>query len=454
MSAFSFELILIFAFLSCLLIVGVIFRGTIKFIQNFLIPASITGGIFGLLLLQIGKYYNLIEHENIVSILETFAYHFFNISFISIGLTPSQKEKRKEHINVYKGSLWMALIQGINFPLQAFVGGLIVFLMISFGIEIHPMLGFLFPLGFNEGPGQALSFGKVWEGFGFEHAASIGLSFATLGYFYCIFVGVPLANWGIKKGFIKNIKKPSEDFKKGFYSSNKIELIKLQNSTHPNSLEPLAFQISLIGLVILITYIFLWTLSKFLPQDISKMLWGFFFLFGITFSILVRKFLQWIKKEYLIEVFIQEKITSFAVDFLVVSTITSIQIHIFKTFLLPILLISLIGGTLTTMLIILLGRQLKDYFWERILAIFGIVTGTTSTGLLLIKIVDPKLETPVAKEIALMNLFSIPIIGTFTILINGYFWWKLSLLTMIFIFLGFSLIFSIITYLFQNKYKA
>ncbi len=452
MSAFSFELILIFAFLSCLLIAGVIFRGTIRFIQYFLIPASITGGILGLLLSQIGKYYNLIDHQNLVSILETFSYHFFNISFISIGLTPSQKDK--SHLTVYRGSLWMAFIQGINFPLQAFVGGLIVFLMVSFGVEIHPMLGFLFPLGFNEGPGQALSLGKVWEEFGFEYAASIGLSFATLGYLYCIFVGVPLANWGIKKGYIKNIKKPSEDFKKGFYSSNKIELIKLQNSTHPNSLEPLAFQISLIGLVILITYIFLWILSKFLPQDISKMLWGFFFLFGITFSILVRKFLQWIKKEYLIEIFIQEKITSFAVDFLVVSTITSIQIHIFKTFLFPILLISLIGGILTTLLIVLLGHKLKNYFWERILAIFGIVTGTTSTGLLLLKIVDPKLETPVAKEIALMNLFSIPIIGTFTIIINGYFWWKLSLLSMLSIYFGLGTIFFIITYFFQKKYQT
>ncbi|MFN3246886.1 MAG: hypothetical protein ACK42K_09335 [Leptonema sp. (in: bacteria)] len=141
-------------------------------------------------------------------------------------------------------------------------------------------------------------------------------------------------------------------------------------------------------------------------------------------------------------------------DFLVVSTIASIQIHIFKTYLIPIVLISLIGGILTTLLIVLLGRKLKNYFWERILAIFGTVTGTTSTGLLLLKIVDPKLETPVAKELALMNLFSIPIIGIYTIIINGYFWWKLSLLTMIFIYLGFGIIFFTITYLFQNKYKA
>ena len=39
-------------------------------------------------------------------------------------------------------------------------------------------------LGFNEGPGQALSFGKVWEGIGYENAATIGATFATIGFFF------------------------------------------------------------------------------------------------------------------------------------------------------------------------------------------------------------------------------------------------------------------------------
>ncbi|GIX42452.1 MAG: hypothetical protein KatS3mg129_2185 [Leptospiraceae bacterium] len=450
---YPFEIILIFSFLSLLLVIGVFLRSTISLIQNFLIPSSIIGGILGLILLELSKSYHFYSYEKTISILEAFAYHFFNISFISIGLTPPDKVSEKLNQPVYKGSIWMALIQGITFPLQTFIGGLIVLLFIQLNWDLHPTFGFLFPLGFNEGPGQALSFGKVWEGFGFSHATTIGLTFATLGYLFCIFVGVPLANWTINKGYITNISKPSEEFIKGIYKSKQYEYIKYPHTIHNSSLEPLAFQFALVGIVLLLTYLFIISLSNFLPQDVSKMLWGFFFLFGLAIAVLLRNILKWFNKDYLINLFLQRKITSFAIDYLIISTIVAIQIQIFEKYILPILIIAFLGGFLTTMIIIFLGKKLKHYAWERIFAIFGTVTGTTSTGLLLLRIVDPEFKTPIAKEVAIMNLFSVPIIGTFTILINGYFWWKFSLLTMIGIFGGLMLIFLLATFFYIKRYQ-
>ena len=80
----------------------------------------------------------------------------------------------------------MALIQGSCFGLQAAVGGLLVIFFGIFGLELFPTFGFLAPLGFEEGPGQALSVGKVWEGFGFAQAATLGLTFAAIGYFFVL----------------------------------------------------------------------------------------------------------------------------------------------------------------------------------------------------------------------------------------------------------------------------
>lgn len=448
---FQFEVILIFSYLSCLLIIGVILRSNISFFQRFLLPSSIIGGIIGLIIHQIFKDNSFIQEYIKYPYLESFAYHFFNISFISIGLTPSE-EFKKTNYQLYKGSLWMALMQGITFPLQTVIGGLFVLIVLYLNYKIHPTFGFLFPLGFNEGPGQALSFGKVWETFGFEDATTIGLTFATLGYIYCIFVGVPLANWGIKKGFVLNIKHPPEELIKGIYNNKQFEHIKYSKTIHNSSLEPLAFQFSLIGLILLITYLFIKILIHFLPLDVSKMLWGFFFLFGLAFAVLLRKLLKWFNKDYLINGFLQRKITSFAVDFLVVSTIVAIQIQIIKKYLILVLLISIIGGFLTTFIIIVLGKKLNQFSFERILAIFGTVTGTTSTGLLLLRIVDPEFKTPVAKEVAIMNLFSIPIVGIFTVIINGYFWWKFSLLTMIGIY-GLFLLLFVLVVIFYQKYS-
>ncbi len=46
-----------------------------------------------------------------------------------------------------------------------------------------------------------------------------------------------------------------------------------------------------------------------------------------------------------------------------------------------------------------------------------------STGLLLLRLADPDFRTPVAIEIAIMNLFSIPIIGVCLVLVNTPVWW-------------------------------
>ena len=115
----------------------------------------------------------------------------------------------------------MALTQSVIFPVQAIAGGVIVGLFGIFGIELFPTFGFLAPLGFEEGPGQALSIGKVWQGFGFEHATTIGLTFAAVGFFFSFFVGVPLVNWGIRKGLsAQGSKALPADFLTGIISKN------------------------------------------------------------------------------------------------------------------------------------------------------------------------------------------------------------------------------------------
>ena len=53
------------------------------------------------------------------------------------------------------------------------------------------------------------------------------------------------------------------------------------------------------------------------------------------------------------------------------------------------------------------------------MAIFGVVTGTLSTGLLLLRLVDPEFRTGVAGELAFMNLLAAPVIGLCLVLING-----------------------------------
>ena len=259
---FPFESMLIFGFLSTMLLIGIFLRTKTKIFQNFLIPSCLLGGILGLVFISTG----IIKVE--ASNLETFAYHFFNISFISVGLSHSnENEKTIRGKDYVRGSLWMAITQSISFSLQAVIGGLVVILFGVFGYKLFPTFGFLVSLGFEEGPGQALSFGKVWEGFGFEHAATIGLTFAAIGFLFSFFVGVPIANWGIRKGHCTLT--PSslpKHFLKGIIPKDKEKESAGKLTMHSGNIETLAFHAALIGFVYILTYAFTLSLQRHLVK--------------------------------------------------------------------------------------------------------------------------------------------------------------------------------------------
>ena len=430
---FPFESMILFGSLASMLLIGVVLRAKVSFLQHFLIPSCLIGGILGLVLLNVG----VIRCSS--SNLETFAYHFFNISFISVGLTHNGDNQKLSGppIRFLKGPLWMALMQSVIFPLQSIIGGLCVGLFGLIGLKLFPTFGFFASLGFEEGPGQALSIGKVWEGFGFEHAATIGLTFAAIGFFFSFFVGVPLVNWGIRKGLSAHAPKElPREFLTGVFSKNQRRDSAGQLAFHPGNIDSLAFQTALVGLVYLITYTFVKYVGLIVPSDVAAILWGFFFIFGLGVSLVIRHIMEKLGIEHLIDSGIQRRITGWAVDFLIVSTVMAIQLTVVWQYILPISTISIVSGVLTTFIVIYFGKRIWSYNLERTAAIYGTVTGTVSSGLLLLRIVDPDFRTPVAIDIALMNIFSIPSIGLYLVIVNGPVWWNWSIGTTLLVFLA------------------
>ena len=430
---FPFEPMLAFGSLAIMLLIGVLLRAKVNFFQRFLIPSCLIGGVLGLVLLNSGLV-NLPASR-----LEAFAYHFFNISFISIGLTDdgSQINTSKSKKGLFKGSLWMALTQSVTFPLQAVIGGLFVLILGLLGIKLFPTFGFFAPLGFNEGPGQALSFGKVWEGMGFENAATIGVTFATIGFFFAFFVGVPLVNWGIRKGLAAHTcKELPRDFLTGIMDKTQSRRPAGNLTMHSANIDTLAFQTALVGLVYVATYGFVKALGRLFAPDIASMLWGFFFFFGLIFAFILRWLMKKAGTGRLIDNGIQRRITGWSIDFLIVSTVMAIQLQIVWKYAVPILAISLTCGFLTTVVVVFLGRRLRDYSLERTVAIYGTVTGTVSCGLLLLRIADPEFKSPVVIEIAVMNVIMLLPLAPYLVLVNAPVWWDWSVALTILVFLS------------------
>lgn len=429
---FPFDGMVVFAFLSIMLLMGVLLRARVPLLQRYLFPSCLIGGFLGLLLIQ----FNAVKIDP--SAIETVAYHFFNLSFISVGLTGHDPSTaRVTGKKMLKGPSWMALTQGIAFSLQASMGGLLVIIMGLFGISLFPTFGFLAPLGFEEGPGQALSIGKVWETFGFADAATIGLTFAAIGYFFAFFVGVPLVNLGIRKGLSTfGPKTLPADFLKGILSKKENRETAGVLTLHTASTETLAFQAALVGMVYGLTYLLVKFLGTFLSPDAAAILWGFFFFFGLGVALMVKWLMNRLGIDHLADPGIQRRITGWSIDFLIVATVAAIELAVVWDYILPISVISLVNGILSTLAVVWLGKRLDAYHLERSAAIYGAVTGTVSCGLLLLRIVDPDFKTPVAYEIAVMNIFSLPVIGGCTVLVNATLWWGWSLTGTIFVYLG------------------
>ena len=102
---------------------------------------------------------------------------------------------------------------------------------------------------------------------------------------------------------------------------------------------------------------------------------------------------------------------------------SAIQLKSAWQFWVPIGLMAVANGIVTTGLVIWLGKRLTRFPLERTVAIYGTVTGTVSCGLLLLRISDPDFRTSVAFEMAMMNVLVLPIVGGGTLLVNAALWW-------------------------------
>jgi glutamate:Na+ symporter, ESS family len=419
---FSFDLVIAFGLLSAFLLVGLLFRAKIPFFQKYLIPSCLIGGFFGLIVLNVLPVTLNIEQ------FEAFTYHFFVISFISVGLTAfTDKGKKTERAQltvkgVARGAIWGGVMEGMTLAVQALIGSSLVFLFAFFGLELFPTFGFFAPLGFMQGPGQALSFGKVWEGFGFENAATIGLVFASIGFLFAFFVGVPLVNWGIKKKKGNGEKIVlSDTILKGYFPKNGEKASTGNQTTHSANLDSLAFQAALVGLVYLMTYGFVRVINLPFSEAFGRLNWGFAFFYGL----LVAMFTGWVMKLIGVNHFIdegtQKRITGWSIDFLIIATIFAIKPAIVLKFIVPILVIGMVTGIVTTGILVYFGRRLTDYNVERMVLVYGTCTGTLSSGLLLLRIVDPDLNSPVALEAGMIALCAMPFVLTSMLLINAKF---------------------------------
>jgi len=429
---FDMSYFLALGFIGVCIYFGVLLRYRIRFFQKFLIPSCMVGGIAGMILMNL----KLIPLE--VELFQAIAFHFFIISFITIGLTPQlkvpgQKGRGKQ---IARGAIWMGLMNGGSMASQALIGCLLVLFFGVVGINFPLQFGLFLPLGYTQGPGQALAIGKVWEAAGLTNAITMGLAVAAIGFLFAFFVGIPMIHWGIRHGFtaMGRVELPNF-FKRGTYRTDEQNEPLGMQTTHSANVDSLAFQVCAVGIVYLLTYGVFALMNKVFG-GLDPGMWGFFFFWALLIGILVKVVMGKTGSGHLLDRGSQIRLTGLSVDILLTATLISVKTGVVWEYIVPLLILCLVGGIWTTFYVVYFGRRSGEMGFERMIVQYGVNTGTISSGLLLLRVVDPEFKTTAALETGLYSLAAAPfIVGVMVVIVFGQ-KWGLNIYHQIGIYLG------------------
>jgi len=97
-----------------------------------------------------------------------------------------------------------------------------------------------------------------------------------------------------------------------------------------------------------------------------------------------------------------------AFDFMIVAGIASIDISDLSGYWLPFLLMAILGGVVTFVYLLWMCKKLyPNYLYEGFFSMFGMLTGTISSGVLLLREIDPDLKTPASNNLVTGSSFGI-----------------------------------------------
>jgi len=401
-----------FLWMSVLLLIGIALRAKFRIFQKFLFPSAIIAGLLGFILMSLelvgmpidGKWVPI--PQTAFTMITT---HLFAFGFVGIGLLSGDQGQKGKGRQILKGGIWMTLLfLGMLFLQSSIGAGVMMGWEALTGQGLTSGVGLLAGHGFTQGPGQTLAIAAGWEKMGLTDAVSMGLAFAAVGFFAAALVGVPVANWGIRKGYaVRGIRELSDDFLAGM-EPKKGGAIGTVNITHSANVDSLSFHLGIMGLVYFLGFGVSYILGHYvLPPALAGIGFGFLFAWGLVMAMVFRKILNTCGGRDLIDENTLRRLTGVTVDYMVISVMMAVQVSTLRQYLVPFLAIIFILCTITPAIIIFLGRRVGDIGFERSLVMLGYCTGTGASGLLLLRLVDPEFKTTAAVETGIMNLFAL-----------------------------------------------
>jgi len=414
-------------FVACgLLLIGFVLRACLKILQLLYVPAAVIGGLIGVVVLT---FMSSMESpaisataSDVIGELRTWPGWLISVIFAGLlmerpgkSLRNSLKQAAREGIVV-----WIIILGEIA------LGVLATWLVIQRFYDVPGSFGQLIEAGFAGGHGTATALGEVFrESLNFEQGRDLGLFFATVGLVYGVVSGIVYVNIAVRKGWTRkgHVKIPLLSGVEARRAPEPIAYGRVRSEV----IDPLVFQglilavAIMVGLALkaLLMAIIPWVVAPLQASDGSQLDVVRYagnlptFMFTLFSGLLVREAMYLLRIGDLIDPESIRRITGTAMEFLIVAAVASLNVSALAEFGWSIALLLLLGFVWTGFCLFFVARKLlpKAYWFELGILNYGMSTGTTAQGLMLLRIVDKDLESGAAEDYALAAPLSAPFIG-------------------------------------------
>jgi ESS family glutamate:Na+ symporter len=383
-----------------LLALGLVLRVRLRFLQVLYIPAAIVAGLLGLLASP--SVLGIIPAE-VIAELKTWPGWLIAVVFAGMLLErPARPFRDSVRLAARQGIMVWIIVLG-----EVTLGVALTWTLIAGPWDVPLSFGQLIEAGFAGGHGTAAAMGEVYAALGFPPGRDLGFFVATVGLIFGIVSGIVYVNLGVRRGWTRagDVRIPVITGLESRHESVPTGTAR----TRSEVLDPLLFQVLIVSAAYG-TGLALYTLASRLVPFVEQFP---LFIFTLLGGLLVRLGMGALGIADLIDGDSVRRICGLAMELLIVSAIASLDLNAVFALFVPVALLLLTAFVWVGVCLLVIGRRLlpRRYWFELGILNYGMSTGTTATGLMLLRIIDRDLDSGAAEDYALAAPLSAPFIG-------------------------------------------
>lgn len=363
--------------LGAFLLVGFVLREVCKPIQKLFIPASVVGGVVALLL---GP-----QILHMVVIPKSFApMSGVLINLVMAAIVFGVNIDRSKLRNYLDFTAYIATTYGI----QMMVGMILSITLCKIWPELPKGWGIMGLFGFWGGHGTCGAAGAVFAELGIKDNLGMGMILATIGVICGIVVGMVLVNYGIRNGYAQYVERDNAAGLSSF--GGIIEKCK-QTSIGFETVSSVGINGIALQLAFLLVCMFFGnTTMGYVKAAVPALAKMPNIVNGMVGAMILWPVMKALKVDGYVDVKTIKNLSGLCLEFIILSAVATTNLNLVTKFALPIIIYTVVIISLMIFCSLYLSRKYfkKDWF-EKALVAFGENTGNVSTGLALVRCVDP-----------------------------------------------------------------